>query len=162
MKSSKESQISILPSAAQKLMGFVRACPLEINGFGIIEQRGHRYVIVDVFITRQHARKNRVVADGDDECRKLVELMASGVRSEQIAFQWHSHVYYAARFSREDITQINKWEGPYMISCVLNKRGEQSCRLDTFRPERTTLSMRLEMGTETVKPNVYELCQKEI
>ena len=114
---------------------------MEINGFGVTEQRGRNVVVVDAFVTRQIARSDGVIADGEGILRACAER---GVKLEQLRCQWHSHVRYKAEFSVTDIAQINRYSGGYMVSVVANKRGEVSCRLDCYEPLRMAFAVPLE------------------
>lgn len=135
---------------------------MEINGFGIVEQRGADLVIVDVMITKQRATEDMVVADAADLCRLLHELTARGVQAEQIACQWHSHVNWPVVFSKRDIVQINRWSGGYLISIVVNKHGDMSCRLDCYKPLRMAFEVLLELELELPDAECLLQCKKDI
>ena len=115
----------------QTIMAYVRACPVEINGFGMVSMihQGNIYVR-DVFILEQEATATHVATNDAALAAFLDRHLANGGHPGEIRFQWHSHVDMPARFSATDIALIQRWPGDWLVSLVVNKRGEYSCRID--------------------------------
>ncbi len=124
----------------QTINEFVRQCDVEINGFGLVQydQATNTLRISDIFVTKQTGRPGLVDVEDADLHRHLYELLERGVDISHINFQWHSHVNMDVYFSTTDEANINRWTGNFLISLVVNKRGELECRLDIFGSQRTT------------------------
>lgn len=122
----------------QTLNEFVRQCDVEINGFGLVDYDRARNTlrISDVFVTKQTGSATLVDVSDADLHRHLHELLEKGIDISRINFQWHSHVNMEVYFSNVDEANIGRWTGNYLVSLVMNKRGEWKCRLDVFKPLR--------------------------
>ncbi len=142
----------------QKIRAYCQICAVEINGFGIVERRGNDLLITDAFITRQVAKDESVVADGEGILRACAER---GIKADQLRCQWHSHVNAPAVFSEQDIRQINTWSGGYMVSIVANKRGDARCRIDCYEPLRLAIEVPLELAFETTE-SLLRACRSEV
>lgn len=120
----------------RRLMGYVLRCPTEINGFGLIQRLNETtFFVDDVFILKQTATGSNVVTDDQAWAQKLFELTLEG-REGDVKLQWHSHVDFESYFSATDLDNIDRFPGEWLISLVLNKRGELQARIDVLRPFR--------------------------
>lgn len=118
----------------QKMMAYILNCPVEINGFGNVSLRGNIITVEDVFILDQVVSGVSAETVQESLDAYLTELRLSGGTSSSIRFQWHSHVNMNAYFSTDDMDNIARWPGDWLVSLVANQRGEYSCRLDMKRP----------------------------
>lgn len=156
-------KICISFNAFQKIRCFTDLMDSEIHGLGIVEESKteNRFLITDAFLTRQKVSLRKANTTARDMAYFLAEFTANGGDASKLKFQWHSHVNMDAFFSPEDIETISEYVCDYMISLVLNKKGEYKCRLDIFKP--------LYIGVETplyvVMPkfnSVISECRQEI
>lgn len=121
----------------QKMMAYVTACPVEINGFGLVSFVDPRTIVVeDVFILDQTATVASVETDPAAIARHMYEMQQAGGDPGKIKLQWHSHVTMPTFFSQTDWENIEDWPGDWLLSLVLNQSGESACRLDFLRPIR--------------------------
>ena len=124
----------------QKLQAYVELCPIEINGFGVINQIGpDDFELEDVFIFEQTASDVHVTVSAEVMHSQLYQLSQTGLDLSTIRFQWHSHVSMGAYMSSTDLDNIESYPGDWMISLVINKFGDFEVRLDVLRPLRLTL-----------------------
>lgn len=132
----------------QKMMAYVINCPTEINGFGLVEVRDDIIRVKDVFILDQVASPGHAEVDHDALTHFIHEMVLSGTGNPgSIKFQWHSHVNMESYFSPTDTANIERWPGDWLISLVVNKRGEFRCRLDIFEPFRVEIDVIPEIVT---------------
>lgn len=146
----------------QKLMTYVRACPVEINGFGAVERLGKDFLVTDVFILNQEASPGGVTTDSADLHRYLYELIQQGVEPNKLKLQWHSHVDMAVFPSSIDLATIERYQTDYMISLILNKQGEHYCRLDLYRPFRCGFDIRMKLALPEPTQYLTEGCLEQI
>jgi len=112
-------------------------CPVEINGFGIVNFDNPQVILLeDVFILDQMATPGSVETDPLALGRYMHQMHLDGGDSSKIKFQWHSHVQMPPFFSAVDKDNIENWPGDWLVSLVLNQRGEFECRYDSLRPLR--------------------------
>ncbi|MFY9457352.1 MAG: hypothetical protein WAP23_00245 [Candidatus Spechtbacterales bacterium] len=142
---------------AEKLWGFVRAVPGEINGLGLVERRGNDLWIEEVFILQQSANAAHAEIDGAAFNRYIVECDDPS----KIRFQWHSHGKIGVFFSPEDRRTISKWTGEYLISLVVNKAGKYECRLDIFEPIYLCLAVSLYVVVP-IEEETLNFCKDEV
>ena len=154
-------RVFIQVRALQKLRAYVKACPVELNGFGIVKRSDNDFLIADVFILPQQAGAAWV--DTDDEALHsfMFELASRGQSTADIKLQWHSHASMSAYCSGTDRETISNYKCDFMISLVINKRDETFCRLDLFQPFRLGLAVPLEI---LVTPDLVleKECAKEV
>jgi len=152
----------LIPFAVwQKIMAYILNCPVEINGFGVIEVGPFGVVVQDVFILQQFATPTGVETDQGTLDRFVAEMARTGGNPGLIKFQWHSHVSMPAYFSGVDTANIERWPGDWLISLVANKRGEFSCRLDVLRPIRVGIDIHPEI-VSTIPMVTMEIAAHEV
>ncbi len=145
----------------QEIMGYVHACPSEVNGFGTLDRLGDLLRLDEVFILEQtvspaHAEVSPLVL-----AKHLTEMVQRGEDTARLRFQWHSHVNMSAYFSGTDLANIETYTSDWMVSMVLNKRSEYQLRLDVYRPWRVWTPLRLKV---IAVPNqaLVDHCHSEI
>lgn len=129
----------------QKLMAFVVSCPVEVNGFGLIDDVPGGFVLSDVFITEQSAGPAHVDVTPETMGKLMTDMIRRGEDPGRIKFQWHSHVGMAAYFSLTDEANINRWPGDWLFSLVANVHGDYACRLDMLSGPRVTVDITPQM-----------------
>lgn len=139
-----------------KILAFARISGnMEINGFGYVQADGVDYSIEsadDIFITKQKVSGGAAEVEPDVFAMGVDQAQQDG-RSDELRFQWHSHVNGSAEFSSIDTNNIESYGAAgmeYFISLVMNKRGELSARLDMFRPMRIGAAMAVILYDDSV------------
>ena len=156
-----QPRVFIQVRALQKLRAYVKACSVEINGFGIVERHVNDFLISDVFILPQQAGAAWVDTNDDALHSFIFELASRGQSTSDVKLQWHSHARMGAYCSGADQKTISNYKCDFMISLVINKQDETFCRIDLFQPFRLGLAVPLEV---LVMPNpvLEEECVKEV
>lgn len=154
----------VIPLAVwQQMMGFVRACPIEVNGFGYLDHMEERAElrVSEVFLLEQLATAGSVEVDPETLARHNYDMRQRGENPKRMKFQWHSHVNGEAFFSMTDTDNIDAYMAEWMVSLVANKRSEYSARLDIYRPFRiwTPIEVRIAVVNDA---GVQAQCNQEI
>lgn len=88
-------------------------------------------LIYDIEILPQVVTATHASIDPETIAQFMTTKMATGENIGDYKVWWHSHVDFDAYFSNTDITTIEEsTEFPYLISIVMNKKGESQTRLD--------------------------------
>jgi len=138
--------IVITNKAFRKIKYLVDLCEYEISGFGTVERTDQNVFLIDnIFITKQFTSTSGDHVETDSEALNhfIYDLISKGGDPSKIKFQWHSHANIEAFFSSEDIDTIGNYTNDFMISFVINKKGQCSCRLDIFKPFNLSLELPL-------------------
>lgn len=152
----------VIPLAVwQQIMGYIQACPVEINGFGTLDRLGNELRVDNVFILEQVATAGSVEVSPEVLARHLTTMVQRGEDTSRIRFQWHSHVDMPAYFSGVDLNNIEAYAADWMVSLVANKRGEYQLRLDVYRPFRAWTPLELQVLTPADE-DVIKACRQEI
>lgn len=154
------------------LMTYVKRCPTEINGFGLIQRAGVdglTFEVEDIFIIKQRATAVAVEID-EAAFDKLMYELTVAEKAHLLHLQWHSHVQMPAYFSAVDhanIERVPRTEGAWLVSLVVNQHGELEARLDLFEPFRYWLPMQVRVThppvpsiTEEVDANIRQLVRR--
>lgn len=148
-------------SAWEKLMGFVLACPLEINGFGYVRRYGLDVWVDDVFILPQVVSAGHAETDSAAVAKHITEMLNRGEDPSIMKLQWHSHVNMPAYFSGIDLDTIDAYSAPWMTSLVVNKQGEYQARLDVYGEWRFTTPLQVHVA-RTIPDPIAASCQAAI
>lgn len=148
----------------QKIRCYVDLCKYEISGLGVVERTDNVFTITDVFILKQLTDSDGSYVKLDPKALNLFiyELVSSGKDSSKIKFQWHSHVYSSAYFSTEDISTTGNYMNDFMISFVINKKGQYLCRLDIFKPIQLSLELPVSVIFPFPTDDLKNKCQQDI
>ncbi len=154
------------------LMTYIKRCPTEINGFGLIRRTGEdglTFEVEDIFIIKQRATGHAVEVDEVAFMRLMHELTVAE-KAHLLHLQWHSHVQMAAYFSSTDHANIERTprvSGAWLISLVLNQHNELEARLDWFEPFRCWSPVEVRVThpavpsiTEEVDENIRQLVRR--
>ena len=147
--------------AWDKLMGFVLACPIEVNGFGYVRQYGYDLWVDDTFILPQIASAGHAETDSEAVGAHMSAMLANDQDPSSMKLQWHSHVNMPAYFSGTDLDTIEACSAKWRVSLVINKAGEYSARLDIYEPFRITTPMQVYVP-RTIPADIAAQCQEGI
>ncbi len=155
-KAFEDFRVVISFDAFQKMMFFVDSCPYEISGFGIVEESGSTLSIKEVFLVKQSTSSQGLHVETDQKAFNefVGRLAKNGGDPGKLKFQWHSHANSRVFFSCEDVDTIRAYLCDYMISCVLNKKGEHRCRIDIFKPLKVSLDSPLHIQLPEVSDDL--------
>lgn len=145
-------------------MAYVQACPVEINGFGYLDRftgDTERFELEDVVILQQTATGASVDVSAEVLAQHMTQILMAGGDTGRMRLQWHSHVLMSAYFSNTDLANIEAYSGEWMISIVLNKRGEYDLRLDVYKPFRAWTPLKLVITTQP-SPELAAACARDI
>jgi hypothetical protein len=148
------------------LMTYVKRCPTEINGFGLIRRTGVdglTFEVEDIFIIKQRATGHDVEVDETAFMQLMYELTVAE-KAHLLHLQWHSHVQMAAYFSTTDhasIEETPRAEGSWLVSLVVNQHGELQARVDWFEPLRCWFWMEVRV-THPPVPSITEKVDADI
>jgi hypothetical protein len=120
----------------QRLRLFIRRCPTEISGYGIVRQSSTNpglFMVEDIMILDQVADGHSATPDPTAVDELLYRSALEG-KDGALRLLWHSHVKMPAYFSAVDLTTISEYSGEWMISLVSNHMGEVTARLDVMKP----------------------------
>ena len=106
---------------------------------GLVERRGHDFVVTDVFLFDQEVSRLDTALSPADVANFLIETIEAGRDPEAIKLWWHSHAGAPVFWSALDERTAGSFSNDYMLSLVGNKRGHMRCRLDTYGSHRLTL-----------------------
>ncbi len=156
--------VIITSSDLALIQAYIAACEVEINGFAMIDyDPAHNRFIVDApFILKQEATGTYVETDDQAQADFIVAEMQAGRDGSRMRFQWHSHVHMQAYFSPTDTDNIDRWLGDWLVSLVMNKRGEYQCRLDVFKPIRYSLELPLQVVLSPPPAAEQDRVRKEV
>ena len=150
-------KVFITLEAITKIKCFVHLASGEINGLGRVEKRKNDLVVVDSFILKQKVSRG----DAETDPVALNRFVAEYEDPSKLNFQWHSHVNMRAEFSSTDTDTIKEYPNDFMISLVINKQGEYSCRLDLYKPFYVGFEVPL-LVILPVEEKLLKYCQKRM
>jgi len=150
-------QVFINLEPAREILCLTNLASGEINGIGNVEGKENNFIITETFVLPQ--KTSGVEANMDPMA--LNEFVGEYLHPEKLTIQWHSHGGGAVVFSTKDIRTIERWLGNYLISLLLNKRGDYLCRLDLFEPVRLAMMVPLWVIVPT-NQELISRCEKEI
>ena len=154
----------LMPQAVwQKMIAYVKACDCEINGFGYVRVLDQQSVKVeDVFILKQTVSAGSAVTEPSELTGHITQMVADGLDTSLLRFQWHSHVYMPSYFSGIDTNTIDAYTNcDWMISLVVNKHEEFAIRLDVYCPFRLTVPVELAVFVDEVDA-ISKACAQEV
>lgn len=175
------TKLKILKSADDKIRTFTELCPQEISGLGKVELIDEVLTVTDVEIFDQTVSGAHSTIRPEDLAKFQDNIVKNGGSMKQWCFWWHSHANMGVFFSKTDTDTIeSSTEFPWLVSLVVNKKGESKARLDVYTPLHlfteldieievekeddgiTKLRAALEKALETKTIKTKEVCQREI
>lgn len=119
-----------------KINEYALQCPVEISGFGsIIHNSRGDLEVNELFPLLPQT------CSGEETDPDLTDLVCSPY-SIRVGLWWHSHVNMPCFWSPTDlkcIESLGSTNIKYLLSIVVNKRGEYKARFDYFKPYRMFL-----------------------
>lgn len=119
-----------------KITEYVRLIDAEIGMFGYVTSTPDGFVVDDVFLVRQTVSGSSVDFS-DSGLEYAIDKAIKDDRINDLLFCCHSHVNMGAFWSTTDedmIAGMNNGMTPYLVSLVINKKGETEQRVDFFNP----------------------------
>lgn len=151
-------------SAFQKILGYAQVCPYEISGFGTVQNSENLYIVEEVFLLPQKTARDGSFVEIDSLVlnRFVHQMVQAGKDPSKITFQWHSHAFERVFFSPVDVATIGQYMNDYMISFIINKKGEYRCRFDYFKPLKRSFEPPVEISACKMFSEVLKECWREI
>jgi hypothetical protein len=129
-------RVWIDPVAHEKLWAWTRMAKGEVSMLGLVEEADGGPAITDLFLTRQNCSAASTDMDQADVAKLLFDLASAGLEGQLRAWV-HSHADMACFWSKTDDDCIEGLGGePYIVSLVVNRKGETRARVDVFKPVR--------------------------
>ena len=131
-------KLQITKEASQKLRYYVHAVDVEISGMAksVIDTENGTITMTDLIIFEQQCTGTTTKLDDKSMARFLMELMKKGDNPRDWNIWWHSHVDMACFWSSIDETTVQSHDSQeFLISLVVNKKGESKARLDIWQSE---------------------------
>ncbi len=155
-----------------QMLCFARqALPDEITGIGLIESEPDP----DGYVRELTVKEIRIVpqrtspgyCEFEDEALHGVYL--DYIEEDRIndvqklRFRWHSHGIGSVFFSTTDTRDIdeNNLNADWLVSLVINSRGDRIARLDNFTPFRNSVPLEIEI-VEEIPIDLLTACRDQI
>ncbi len=175
-------KIVIQAPAWEKIMQFTTLATGEISGLGKVEKIDGHLTVTDVEIFEQTTSGAHSTIPTEALAKFQDEIVRNGGSMKSYTLWWHSHANMDVFFSGTDTNTIDgSTEFPYLVSLVVNKKGEFKARLDIHHPvhlcaedieveildedddeDITAARKILEELVDKRNEVIKELCQKEI
>ncbi|MDO4611925.1 MAG: hypothetical protein Q4B29_00460 [Candidatus Saccharibacteria bacterium] len=134
------------------------ALPNEVTGIGILETVPNTTGCVQAFRVSEvriaPQRTSNGYCEFEDEALHgvLLDLIEEGRTEdlEKLRLRWHSHGAGSVFFSTVDVKDIeeNTLDAAWIVSLVINTKGEFTARLDLYQPFRISESLTVEIVDE--------------
>ncbi len=175
-------KIVIQAHAWEKIMQYTTLAVGEISGLGKIEKIDGHLTVTDVDIFEQETSSAHSTIPTESLAKFQDDIVRAGGSMKNYTLWWHSHAHMSVFFSGTDKSTIDgSTEFPYLVSLVVNKKGEFEARLDIHHPvhlcaekidveivddddDVEIIALRKQLNELSEKKNeaIKELCQKEI
>ena len=120
----------------EKLMTWTQLARGEFSCLGLVEDLSTGPCITDVFLLKQTCSAASTDLDQQEIAKLMFDLAAAGLEGQLRAWV-HSHAAMDCFWSRTDDDCIEGLGGDnYIVSLVVNKKGDQRARVDVFSPVR--------------------------
>jgi len=119
-----------------RITEYVRLIDAEIGMFGYVTMRDGDFYVDDVFLVEQTVT-GASVDFADEGLEYAIQRAIKDERISDLMFCCHSHVNMGAFWSQTDedmIEGMNNGMTPYLVSLVINKKGETEQRVDFYNP----------------------------
>lgn len=122
--------------AAEKIRQYTKLCPDEISGLGKVTSNNKGDLLIsDVEIFKQTVSGAHSTIDPVALAQFQSEIVKAGGSMKDYKLWWHSHAHMSVFFSKTDTDTIDSsTEFPWLVSLVVNKKGEAKARLDVYTP----------------------------
>lgn len=149
-----------------KLMTYTKLIDEEINGLGIVEREGSKFIIKDLVLLEQKVSSAQCDIKPDAMVSLMQEMIEAG-RGEDIPklrLWWHSHNSMGAFWSSTDDSTGKNFAGSeFLVSIVTNHKGEMRGKVNLYSPIDLTID---NVGITVLKPmpdpEIIEKCKEDI
>lgn len=150
-------------NADDKIRTYTDLCPTEISGLGkVIINADGDFVITDVAIFEQEVSGVHSTLSTTALAKFQAEMVKKGESMKDWCVWWHSHADMGVFFSGTDTGTIDEsTEFPYLVSLVVNKKGQSKARVDVFKPVRMFMDLEVEV-VSSQSDEITKLCKAEI
>jgi hypothetical protein len=136
--------IHIDPLARKKIFGYASLVTQEISGLAYLKNINGVPTIVDPVLLKQQCSAARTELDQETVALFLEELMMDESKvadMDLLRVWWHSHGQIGVGWSGTDEATIDMLvsNNPWLLSLVVNTRGDYKCRVDFTYPVRNTI-----------------------
>ena len=154
-------KLIITYEAAEKIRQYTALCPDEISGIGKVVVEKDDLVVTDVEIFKQVVSGSHSTIAPESLAEFQSDIVKAGGSMKQYLLWWHSHAHMGVFFSNTDTDTIEtSTEFPYLVSLVVNKKGEAKARLDYYTPLHGTVDLTVEVETAPVSKNAEEIMEQ--
>ncbi len=153
-------KIYITLLAKRKLELYANATDQEISGLGKVTQHADGNLwIDDVYIMEQKVSSGDTELDPEAVAKFINEVIVKGEDPAKLKLWWHSHGMMGAFWSTTDEHTAGIFKNGWMLSVVVNQRGEYKCRLDVYEPVHLVVD---NIDMEVSLPFISEELKKQI
>jgi len=129
-------QVWIDLAAHEKLWAWTKMAKGEISMLGLVDDPPEGPAITDLFLMKQTCTSASTNMDQAEVGRLLFDLGSAGLEGQLRAWV-HSHGTMDVFWSATDDECIEGLGGePYIVSVVVNRKGDVRARVDVFKPVR--------------------------
>jgi hypothetical protein len=147
-------KLIIQSTAYQKIRAYTDICPKEISGLGKVEMIDGKLTVTDVTIFEQTVSASHSTIPPEALAKFQNDMVKKGGSMKQWCLWWHSHAEMGVFFSGTDTNTIDSsTEFPYLVSLVVNKKGDSKARIDVYQPVHMFSDLEVEVK-EADEPEV--------
>jgi|WetSurMetagenome_2_1015567.scaffolds.fasta_scaffold01396_27 hypothetical protein len=152
-------KVYITPEAKQRLDLYVDAVTGEISGLGRATCYKGVIFISEIYLLHQESSAGETELVPSAVADFINELIATQRDPGEVKVWWHSHANMGAFWSTTDDKTAENFSNGWMLSLVVNKKGEYKCRLDVYEPVHLTAD---NLDLVVCYPPAAEAMKKEI
>lgn len=131
--SDKKTVLWISPEIYSKLMFYAHAVDAEVGGYGTVffDDKENDITVGELFLVKQevHQTECNLTAEGTANLYEELIEKDEAEKIDNLALWWHSHKNMPAKFSTIDDDLMENWSADYLVSLVINRKGEMSATL---------------------------------
>jgi hypothetical protein len=156
-------KVIITPEAKQRLELYTEFAKDEVSGLGRAYVFDGNIYVDEVYLLKQECSSSDTELDPQALAEFITQLVAAEEAPEEIKLWWHSHANMGVFWSPTDEGTAGKFGNGWMLSLVVNKKGEYKCRLDVYEPVHLTLdNVVMEVGLPHATKEFREALKKEV
>jgi hypothetical protein len=156
-------KLYITPEAKQKLELYTAAASGEISGLGRAYVHNDDIYVEDIYLLKQECTGSSTDLDPEAVAEFITELIAAGRAPEEIKVFWHSHDNMGCFWSGTDEKTCQSFGNGWMVSIVVNKKGESLSRLDVYDPVHLICDkLELEVTCPPASKEFREMIEAEV
>jgi proteasome lid subunit RPN8/RPN11 len=128
----------IPPDIHAELMYYAWKVDAEVGGLGrlVFDQENNDIFVEELYLIEQEVHQTECTLSAEGTAKLYEELIANDEADKigQLSLWWHSHKNMQAKFSTTDDECMRTWPGQYVVSLVVNRKGEMTASLTTKSP----------------------------